>query len=261
MKMKTLYNIRIMLAVMLLGIVAACEDDDKIPGASYDAGVWFYGTGDVIVQGKFDMDEYNKIFSGFYSFYFYPGVEEHIFELPEIRLMGKPVDYDRKVNLVAGEGSTAVEGVHFVIEDNVLPANAVSFTPKVLLLKKNLGDEEKMVKFVLEPFEEFPAQVFGDTVSDDKTFLISLRYELKFSNLVSEPPYWSQCGIFGDWSRVKFDFMYEKLGKYWGVEPVSPADRNYMYDDLLRMRRELQLWQTEHPGEKMLDEKAKQASF
>ena len=36
MKMKTLYNIRIMLAVMLLGIVAACEDDDKIPGASYD---------------------------------------------------------------------------------------------------------------------------------------------------------------------------------------------------------------------------------
>ena len=103
--------------------------------------------------------------------------------------------------------------------------------------------------------------MFGDTVSDDKTFLISLRYELKFSNLVSEPPYWSQCGIFGDWSRVKFDFMYEKLGKYWGVEPVSPADRNYMYDDLLRMRRELQLWQTEHPGEKMLDENGKQVSF
>lgn len=89
MKMK-IYIIRIMLAVMLFGIIAACEDDDKIPGASYDAGVWFYGTGDVILQGKFDMDEYNKIFSGFYSFYFYPGVEEHIFELPEIRLMGKP---------------------------------------------------------------------------------------------------------------------------------------------------------------------------
>lgn len=45
--------------------------------------------------------------------------------------------------------------------------------------------KRKWVKFVLEPSEEFPARVFGDTVSDDKTVFISLRYELKFSNLVS----------------------------------------------------------------------------
>lgn len=257
MKMRIL--LRIMLAVILLGIFTACEDKDEIPEASYEAGVWFYGTGKVISQNKFDVDVFNEIFSGSYSFYFYPGIEESIFELPEIRLMGKPVNYDREVNLVAGEGSSAVEGEHFEIEDNVLPANAVSFIPKVRLIKKNLGDEEKVIKFVLAPSDEFPAQVLGDTVSDDKTFLISLHYELKFSNLISEPPYWSQCGLFGKWGRVKFEFMYEVLGKYWGVEPVEPADRNYMYDDLLRLRYELQLWKKEHPGEKMLEDDGKTA--
>lgn len=259
--MKMLCNIRLVLTMILFVGVAACEDEDKIPGASYEAGVWFYGTGNAIVQNELDTTKFNEIFSGFYSFYFFPGIEEHSFELPEIRLMGRPVDYDRRVNLVAGEGSTAVEGEHFVLEDIVLPANAVSFVPKVTLLKKNLGDEEKVVHFVLEPSEEFPARVFGDTVSDDKTFLISLRYELKFSNLVSEPPYWSQCVHFGKWSRVKFDFMYEKLGRYWGVEPVSPEDGNYMYEDYLTMRRALQLWQSEHHGEKMLDENGKEVTF
>lgn len=258
--MKMLCNIRFMFAMMLF-VVVSCKDEDKIPGASYDAGVWFYGTGNVVKQNEFDMDEFNKIFSGFYSFYFFPGIEEHTFELPEIRLMGKPADYDRKVNLVVGEGSTAVEGEHFVMEDIVLPANAVSFIPKVTLLKKSLGDEEKIVKFVLEPSDEFPARVFGDTVSDDMTFLISLRYELKFSNLVSEPPYWSQCYHFGTWSRVKFDFMYEKLGRYWGVEPLSHADNNYMYEDYLSMRRALQLWKEDHPGEVMLDENGKEVTF
>lgn len=261
MKTKVLYGIRVTLAMMLLGIFVACEDDDEIPAASYQPGVWFYGTGDVMTNNKFDIDKFNALFRGAYSFYFYPDVEVDTFALPEVRLMGTPVNYDRKINLVAGEGSTAVKGEHFEIVDDVLPANAVSFIPKVLLIKKNLGEEEKLLKFVLAPCEEFPAQVFADTVSDDKTFVVSLRYELKFSNLISEPPYWNQCSRFGEWSRVKYDFMIEKLGRYWGVEPVSPLEMNDLINDVYKMRYELQKWEKENEGKKMTDENGKAISF
>ncbi len=258
--MKIWNNIRIALVAILCGITAACDDED-IPGASYESGVWFYNTGKVISQGEFDMEAFNKLFSGSYSFYFFPDVEEYTFELPEVRLMGRPVDYDREVNLIVGEGSTAEEGRHFKIVDNVLPANAVSFVPKVVLFRKELGDEEKIVKFVLAPSEEFPAQIFGDTISDDQTFLISSHYELRFSRLISEPPYWSECKVFGKWSKVKHDFMYEILGIYWGVEPVTPADRNKMFDDVLRMRNALQKYNKDHPDDPMKDEDGNRVEF
>ena len=74
-----------------------------------------------------------------------------------------------------------------------------------------------------------------------------------------EPPYWGQCD-FGDWSKVKYDFMVEKLGRYWGLEPVEPSDMNDMYNDYLRMRYELDQWEKENGGP-MLDENGEEVSF
>jgi len=261
MKRNVLYRILVSLAIVLNVVLISCDDDD-IPGASYQPGVWFYASGDrVTSEGKLDMEKFNSKFSGFYSFYFHQELDVDTFSLAEIRLMGFPEDRDREVKLVAGEGTTAVEGVHFKIVNNVLPANATSFVPKILLIKKDLGEEEKVVKFELKPSEEFPAQVFGDTLSDDNTFVVSLHYELKFSNVVSEPPYWNQTRRFGEWSRVKYEFMVEKLGRYWGAEPISPSDMTDLYNDVLRMRYELAQWEKAHNGEKMKDENGGNISF
>lgn len=260
MKAKMFYLRMIVLSALLCGVFAACEDEDKIPAASYQPGVWFYSTKSVLSSGDFNLEKFNEVFSGDFSFYFYPEIEVDTFKLPEIRLMGTPVDYDRKVNLVCGEGTTAVEGVHFEIVDAVLPAHAISFIPKILLIKKNLGEEEKIIKFRLQPSEEFPARVFADTISDDKTFVMSSRYELKFSNLISKPTYWEHCS-FGAWSQVKYEFMIEKLGRYWGIEPLSPTDMNDMYNDVLRMRYELEMWKRAHNGEQMKDENGKEIYF
>lgn len=252
--------IRVMLLIVLSWAILSCEDDD-IPGASYQSGVWFYASAETF-PSSFDSVAFEKVFSGSYSFYFHKESDVDTFVLPEIRLMGMPVNYDRSINLVAAEGTTAVEGEQFEIIDRVLPANAISFIPRVLLKNKNLGEEEKVIKFVLAPSDEFPARVVGDTVSDDHTFLVSLRYELKLSNLIQEPPYWSQCAIhFKAWSRVKYDFMVEKLGKYWGVEPISPSDMNEMFNDALKMKEELELWRKAHNGEYMLDENGIRVTF
>ena len=137
MKAKMFYLRMIVLSALLCGVFAACEDEDKIPAASYQPGVWFYSTKSVLSSGDFNLEKFNEVFSGDFSFYFYPEIEVDTFKLPEIRLMGTPVNYDRKVNLVCGEGTTAVEGVHFEIVDAVLPAHAISFIPKILLIKKN----------------------------------------------------------------------------------------------------------------------------
>lgn len=257
MKMKILYT-RVILLIMTLGVFVACEDDD-IPGASYQSGVWFYASA-ATFPSQFDSIAFDDVFSGTYTFYFHQGVETDTFALPEIRLMGVPADYDRKVNLVAGEGTTAVEGEQFEIIDAILPAHAVSFVPRVLLKKNNLGDEEKVIKFVLEPSDEFPAQVFADTVADDRTFLISLRYELIFSDLEMEPPYWNQTS-FKQWSKVKYEFMREHLDRDWGVEPLSSTDMNEMYNDVLYMRYQLQLWKNANGGKNMLDENGNRITF
>lgn len=260
--MRKLDNIRLMLVMALFLGFISCEDEDKIPKASYQPAVWFYASTEGVSSIGNMMDRFDEKFSGSYSFYFHQEVETDTFALAEIRLLGMPADYDRKVNLVSGEGSTAVEGEHFEIVDNVLPAHAVSFTPKVLLIKKNLGEDEKVIKFVLKPSGEFPAQVVGDTVSEDKTFYVSLRYELKFSNHVAQPPYWKQCSFyFGTWSRVKYEFMIEKLGRYWGVEPLSPSDMNDLNNDYLRIRRIYKEWQDENGGKYMIDENGNSITF
>ena len=246
---------------VLAGGMIACEDDD-IPPASYENGVWFYAPAEGSGVNLNTMEGFEEEFSTTYSFYFNEDSDVDTVELAEIRLMGMSTDYPREVNLVVGEGSTASEGVNFEFLDKVLPANEISFVPKILLKKAGLGEEEKILRLELAPSEEFPARIFADTVSDDKTFLISSHYTVKFSNLAIEPPYWNQCEhIFLTWSKVKYDFMVEKLGKYWGIEPVSPTDLNEMYNDKLIMRYELSLWQEEHGGEYMLDENGNRVSF
>ena len=246
---------------VLAGSVISCEDDD-IPPASYENGVWFYAPVAGSSVNLSTMEGFEEEFSTTYSFYFNEDADVDTIELAEIRLMGMSADYPREVNLVVGEGSTAVEGENFEFLAKVLPANEISFIPKILLKKAGLGEEEKVLRLELTPSDEFPARIFADTVSDDKTFLISSHYTVRFSNLAVEPPYWDQCRhIFKTWSKVKYDFMVEKLGRYWGVEPVSPSDLNEMYNDMLIMRYELSLWQQEHGGEYMLDENGNRVSF
>ena len=239
-----------------------CEDDEDVPDPTYEAGTWFYSTLIDKVSHR-DTTGFHKAFTTEYSFYFAPDKEVDTLELGEVRLMGMPVDYDREVNLVAGEGTTAVEGVNFEILDKTLPANAYSFIPKVLLKKEGLNGEMKKIHFVLEPCEEFPARVLGDTISDDATFMISTHYDVYFTDEEMEPPYWEQCGDFGlgKWIKVKYDFMVEKLGKRWGLEPIGPSDMNDLYNDYLRMRYELDKWKEEHGGEDMLDEDGEPVTF
>ena len=55
--------------------------------------------------------------------------------------------------------------------------------------------------------------------------------------------------------------MIEKLGRYWGIEPLSPTDMNDMYNDVLRMRYELEMWKRAHNGEQMKDENGKEIYF
>ena len=257
---KNLFYRWMFVAFLALGMTwASCEDDEDVPDPTYQAGVWFYSPLIESVSHR-DTTGFYKAFVKEYSFYFAPDKEVDTLELGEVRLMGMPVDYDREINLVVGEGSSAVEGEHFEIVDKTLPANTYSFVPKVLLKRQGLNNEMKRIHFVLEPSPEFPAKVLGDTISDDATFMISTHYDVYFTDREMEPPYWEQCG-FGDWSQVKYDFMVEKLGKRWGLEPVGPSDMNDLYNDYLRMRYELDQWKKEHGGENMLDENGEVVRF
>lgn len=65
----------------------------------------------------------------------YDIANEHVIELP-VRLMGMPTDYDRTISITAVADSTDMnEGTNYVVENAVLPANAVKTTVKVRLLR------------------------------------------------------------------------------------------------------------------------------
>lgn len=88
----------------------------------------------------------------------------HTVELP-VKLMGMPVDYEREIKWTTAEGTDMVEGTHFQIEGNVIPANEVATTLKVILLRDKDPEalQERSLKLVLALAENDDLRAVGQT--------------------------------------------------------------------------------------------------
>lgn len=76
------------------------------------------------------VDSVNYVFN-------YETADSHSIELP-VMLMGMPADHDRKVDIHAVPGTGDMQpGVHYIIENAVLPAHAVRTVVTVKLLRGN----------------------------------------------------------------------------------------------------------------------------
>lgn len=115
----------IALCMGLLTAFSACtEDDYKLYDTTQKDSVFF----------EYRNSNNEQIDNLEYAFNF-DIATVHTIEIP-VTLMGMPKDYDRTIRIdVIEENSTMVENVNYTITDNIIPANAVSGTVKVNLIR------------------------------------------------------------------------------------------------------------------------------
>lgn len=187
-------------ATLLIGMVACTDEDYKL----YDTGQ----KDSVFFEYK-DANEEDAT-SVEYAFN-YDIANEHTIEIP-VTLMGMPSDHDRRIELApVKEETDMVEGTHYEIEGNILPAHTVNATIKVKLLRdKDPELLEKAFKLKLEIVE-----------NDDLRSVGQRFFSITYSDIRPEvrPDWWlaGKYDYFPTYSyetaQLFFKYFYERAPK------------------------------------------------
>ena len=154
--MKTKYYI--LLAVLATVIYACTEDDYKLYDTNQKDSVFFEY-----------LNPNNVVDSTVLFVFNYDISTEHVIELPVI-LMGMPSSQERAINIVAVKEATNMnEGTNYVIENAVMPANAVQANVRVRLLRNQdvrlLSDTLRLQLEIAENDDLRPAGLRRFTIS------------------------------------------------------------------------------------------------
>ena len=135
--------IRCALLAAAVTFTACSEEDYKLYDTSQVDAVFFQYKN---AQGD-AADTVNYVFN-------YETANSYSIELP-VMLMGMPANHDRKIEIKAvPDSSDMVLGVHYTVENAVLPANAVSTVVTVKLLRDNDPELQTRAKHVLLHIED-----------------------------------------------------------------------------------------------------------
>lgn len=129
----------------------------------------------------------------------------------KMRLVGKLANHDREISVVAGEGTTAIEGTHFILPKIVMPADSMLVNYPVVLL--NATDlNTKTVKIVLKVADSKDL-IKGTDGQADITTRNAVLFKINFSNNLIKPDYWNYIqGYIGAYSDARYEFMIKVLG-------------------------------------------------
>ena len=199
----------ILLLTVLAALVYACtEDDYKLYDTKQKDSVFFEYRNTSNVVDSTVLFVFN-----------YDIANEHVIELP-VTLMGMPADHERTIALVAVKDSTdMVEGTNYVIENAVMPANAVQTNVRVRLLRNKderlLSDTLHLQLEIAENDDLRPAGL--------KTFRIAYS-DVRPKN---RPSWWTTYSPMPVYSfeaaQVFFKYFYE-------LAPVANKD---VYDEMI----------------------------
>lgn len=191
--MKKIFQI-ICLASCMIGLWACTDEDYKLYDLTQKDAVFFEY-----------IDDKNEVTDAVDYVFGYNIAESHTIEIP-VRLMGMPVDHEREIELKPVSGQTdMVEGTHYRIEANVLPANEVETVVKVVLLRGNDPELlERSFTLVLELVENEDLRAVGQT-----------QFTVTYSDIRpdSRPEWWSTYSPLPEYSyeaaQVFFKYFYE----------------------------------------------------
>ena len=190
---------------------------------------------------------------------------QHTVELP-VTLMGVPKDHDRKITLAPVAAETDMkEGVHYQVEEAVLPANAVKTTVRVNLLRdKDPQLLEKAFKLRLEIQENEDLRSVGQNI-----------FDITYSDIrPTKPEWWTDANswdmfptytfegaqIFFEYfysncqkaNKDMFDEMISKYGEYF-VNAKKMLGPGAMYRNFLMLNVLIPMYQDTLAGKNSLD--------
>lgn len=141
-----------------------------------------------------------------------PAIIEKTYKIP-IRVQGKLSTADRKVKLVIDPSSTAVEGKHFKLPDNiVMHAGKEVDTIEVKLFRTpDMKDKSMLLNLKLEENESFSTKMKDkvlNVLTQKKLSFIS--FKLTFDDKLTTPPGWFS-GFLGNFTAKKFFLMCDLM--------------------------------------------------
>ncbi|MAW95390.1 MAG: hypothetical protein CMF33_09205 [Leeuwenhoekiella sp.] len=185
-------------ALTLVGLLAiSCSESEELMFDLEKPGVYFYK-----LAGNEYLDSLN------YSFVVYPEsvVKDTLEEELRIRVMGTAASFDREINLVVEDSSTAIEGKHFDLPNSiVMPADAYEVYVSLYLYRtEDLKESEKKIYFTLKSSEYFNAG-----------YTDNLQHIITVTDQLTRPSDWTgglTDVFYGADSKRKHEFMVQTLG-------------------------------------------------
>ncbi|MDD7888020.1 DUF4843 domain-containing protein [Flavivirga sp. 57AJ16] len=178
-------------------ILTSCSDSEELMFNLEKPGVYFHK-----LAGQENID------SLAYSFVVSPAsvVKDTLDEELRIRVMGQAAAFDREVNLVVEDSSTAIQGVHYDMPTPIiLPANAFEvYVPLYVYRTEDLKEEIKSLYFSLKESEDFIVGYQGNS-----------QHIITITDKLTRPSDW-YGGLtdlfYGAYSIRKHEFMVQTLG-------------------------------------------------
>lgn len=241
----------LMLAATVLLTLASCEKDLPLYDDTTCRLNFYYNSG--VTTENFDSTLTRTPFSFVYAG---EGVTRDTVWV-EVETMGFTADNDRPVALeqLDTTANMAIPGKHYVAFDDpslapyyVIPAGkARTKLPVVLLRDASLQDTSVVLKFTFRENEYFK---HGYPVFQTRVITITDRlsepaaWYKPYYFYPGYPEYGSWCfaDLFGDYGRVKHQFLIDQNGKAWDddyIASLMEGDNNYLNYLLQEMQKAL----------------------
>lgn len=227
----------------LLCLTLACKKQEVATYSSED-GITFY-------RGQYESDSLSYSF----AFSITPKQRDTIFL--NMRVQGAAKDFARTVSVKAAAGSTAREGVDYLLPEVKLPAGDLTIRYPVILLNSP-GMLTNIYRLVVEavPNKDFAKGAYGSEITGETVAVKSMKIDV--TNTIVRPTYWgSMQGYFGTFSVRKFKFMIEVTGLTNFSEEAIGIDGAYNLP--LKLRNALAEYEAINGP--MIDENNNQVTF
>ncbi|WP_437918086.1 DUF4843 domain-containing protein [Sphingobacterium sp. LRF_L2] len=188
------------LLFVTFGTIFSCAKDERLIYNTDKAYVYFYkntagSTADSIYR-SFALEPETITKDTFYL---------------NLHVIGLATDYDRKVNLVIDEASTATQGHHFEIGEAIIPANSYNTeVPVILYRTEDLKDSTYQVFLHIGESDDF-LPGYDHVVTS--TIYSTLEYRFSFTDQLTKPSIWDSfwATYFGTYSETKIRFLNSVL--------------------------------------------------
>lgn len=218
-----------LLLLWVVALVASCEEDqiETYSATSPDgiSGIYFQFMESYIANSSGQILEQRFVDSISRNFISYPAEKELTVGLP-VKMMGYPVDYDRKISVrVNRELTDCTEGEDFVLKYGavVMPAGSVQ-TVIPVILKRTALLQTRACRVAVDLVGNEYFGILMDKYNDNtipghsKTQYNAGTFKVIFSNIVTEDnigDYFLDM-YFGTWSIEKFNVINSQTG--WTLE-------------------------------------------